>query len=323
MSTAMSIFNSSALPAHIAARELNQNTLALAGNVSTGRRISIEGGVFRMIVDGKEVAKNTDRAMNVVIVRTAPSNSRTYYDPKVEYVRGQASPPLCSSTDGIKPDARIKSPQATSCDKCPQNIAGSGRGDSRACRYSRRLAVVLEGDISGDVYQLQLPATSIFGRKQGTQQLPMEAYARMLASNRVNVDSVVTKVEFDTDAAVPTLMFSPERYLSADELETVISQGETPEAEQAVGSTPYALDAGATAQQVTAQPIAPPVTKAEKAPAEKKAGFVKAEADEPQPEPTVEEGVDEPVQAPTPPAEVKSTPQPSTKIKSVLEAWGD
>lgn len=333
MSNAVTLFGGGAttLPAHIAARELNANTLALAGNAPQGKRISIEGGVFRLIAGGKEIAKNKDRDMNVVIVRTAPTTSRTYYDPSVPYVRGQATAPTCSSTDGVRPDKQVRNPQASACDKCPQNVAGSGNGDSRACRYNRRLAVVLEGDMDGDVYQLNLAATSLFGKGNGTQNLPLEAYARMLASNRVNVDSVVTKVEFDTDASTPKLTFSPVRFLDPKELAIVEAQGNTPEAEQAIGLTPYQMDSG------NAQ-IAAPATPVE-APAPTKRGFVTADEDEdgedetPAPTPVkktrakaapapvtaddADDNIPEPVKAAAP-----EQPRASA-ISNVLAAWGD
>lgn len=320
--TAVTLFQAGgAVPAHIAQRELNANTMALAGNTSSGRRISIKGGVFRMVVDGKEVAKNKNRDMNVVIVRTAPTNSRIFYEG--EYVEGDTAPPTCSSNDGIKPDARIKTPQAASCAKCPQNIAGSGRGDSRACRYSRRLAVVLDGDFEGEVYQLQLPATSIFGKGQGTQQLPLEAYARMLASNKVNVDSVVTKMEFDTDSPTPKLVFSPVRYLTAEELAIVETQGNSDDAERAIGLAPYDMDAGTTTLNLPKpaepepQPVAAPTPRKAKAekPVEAKPA---AQAFEPTTDDEDEaETVAEPVKKPEP------TAAKANNIKNVLDAWGD
>lgn len=318
--TAVSLF-SAAMPAHIANREINANTMALAGNAATGKRISIEGGVFRMIVGGKEVAKSKDRDMNIVIVKTAPANSRVYYDPSVPYVRGQATPPACTSLDGVRPDARVKTKQASSCDACPQNVAGSGTGDSRACRYNRRLAVVLEGDISGDVYQLTLPATSIFGKGTGTQNLPLEAFARMLASNRVNIDSVVTKMEFDTDSSTPKLTFSPTRYLSVQELAVAEQQGETPEADQAIGNETFAqpqakasqLDLAPAIEYKPASKGFEPTTEADddgevvEAPPAKK---TKAK-------PVVEDDVAEPTKA------VKAEAPRAQAISNVLAAWGD
>ena len=320
MSTEVSLFNGSgAIPAHILERGLSANTLALAGTIYPSvKRISTEGGVFRMVVGGKEMAKNTDRAMNVIIVRTAPTNSRIYYDPSVPYVRGQASAPACSSADGVKPDARVTTPQASSCDKCPQNIAGSGNGDSRACRYNRRIAVALEGDIGGDIYQMTLSATSIFGRGTGTQNLPLEAYARMLASNGVNIEDVVTKMEFDTDSSTPKLTFSVARFLDPAESKLSITQGDSKTAEQACGiNTPSApaLAAPAAAPAVQEAPIAMPETK--------KSGFQPvAEAAPveaaPAPAGVDEEPIPEPVKAVKPEATEKSS-----AINNVLAAWGE
>lgn len=310
MATDLTLFSGNAVPAHIANRELSKTTLALAGATSgnTTKRISIEGGVFRMMVGGKEVAKNTDRSMNVAIVSTAPANSRIYYDPAVPYVRGQASAPTCSSTDGNKPNPGTKSPQSSSCATCPQNIAGSGNGESRACRYQRRLAVVLEGDMAGDVYQVILPATSIFGKGQGTQQLPLEAYARMLHGNRVGVDSVITKMEFDTDSSTPKLVFSPVRFLEEAEQDIVDRQSDTPEAEQAIGLNAYQTDTAASAPAIAA-------SKATPAPVEqpKTSGFkpVAPAVDE-------EEAIPEPVKAAPVDADARSA-----KIANVLDAWGD
>lgn len=317
MSTAVGLFSGNlAIPEHIRARGLSANTLALAGNnVSpSGKRISTEGGVFRMIVGGKEIAKSKDREMNIIIVKTAPNNNRIYYDPSVPYVRGQATAPACSSADGIKPDARVKEPQASACDKCPQNIAGSGNGESRACRYQRRIAVALEGDISGDIYQMTLSATSVFGRTQGTENLPLEAYARILATNNVNIEDVVTKMEFDTDSSTPKLTFSVARFLTPEEVNQSIAQGETKEAEYAVGmggSTTPAL-----AAPVVEKPIAAP------APAPKKTGFQPVVEEEEAPvaaaAPADEEEIPEPVKAVKPEA-----PGRAAAINNVLAAWGD
>jgi hypothetical protein len=170
---------------------------------------------------------------------------------------------------------------------------------------------VLEGDMSGDVYQVILPATSIFGRGQGTQQLPLEAYARMLHGNRVGVDSVITKMEFDTDSSTPKLVFSPVRFLEENEQAIVDRQADTPEAEQAIGLNAYQTDAAAKAAPAPA--IAAPV--AAPAPVEKPkaAGFqpVAPTADE-------EEAIPEPVKATPVDADARSA-----KIANVLDAWGD
>lgn len=307
----ITLFNGSQVPAHIAARGLSQTTLQLAGNTGPSvKRISIDGGVFRAMQGGTEITKSKAREMNIVIVRTAPNNNRTYYDPSVPYVRGQTSAPTCASSDGIRPDARIKTPQASSCASCPQNVAGSGNNGARACRYHRRLAVVLEGDLSGDVYQLTLPSTSIFGKGDGTKNLPLEAYARMLATNNVNIDDVVTTMEFDTDSSTPKLTFSVARFLEANEMPVIAQQGETQEAIYAVGEDNQAAPAQPVAQPVAAPQLAQPVATPDPVATAETA--------------IAEDGVDEPTIAePTVATKAEPAAGRSAAISNVLAAWGD
>ena len=160
------------IPEYLRNAEADDATKALAGNkptktgVSSMKRISIKAGVFRMIVDGKEIAQNEDRAMPIIIAAAAPYDARTYYSKP--FVEGQAvSAPDCWSNDGKTPDPKAENAQAARCIDCKQNIAGSGQGNSRACKYSRRLAVLLENDPKADVHQLTLPSNSLWGSEGG------------------------------------------------------------------------------------------------------------------------------------------------------------
>lgn len=235
------------LPAHLRNVELDATTLALMGSSNTNyKRISIKGSVFRMIVNGQEVAKNEDRGMNIVIVAAAPKNARTFYSKT--YVEGEALKPDCSSADGVTPDAASPSPQAKACASCPQNVQGSGSNGSRACRFSRRLAVMLENDLlTGDVYQLVLPAQSIFGQGEVGKH-PLESYAKYLGSRGVSVAAVVTEMRFDTSSATPKLTFRAVRLLDADEYATAVDKGQSAEAQNAVSYDPTAFDAAKTAK---------------------------------------------------------------------------
>jgi hypothetical protein len=223
------------LPTYLKQQEVDAVTKALTGGGGNTKRISVKGGVFRMMAGGEEVAQNDDRAMNIIIVNAAPKVSRTYY--AGTYVEGQeAKPPECWSADGEKPDATIKAPQAKLCSQCPQNVAGSGQGESRACRYSQRLAVVLEGDMHGDVFQLSLASTSIFGKGE-PNKLPLQAYARNLAAHGVPVSAVVTEMRFDTSVSTPKLTFRAIRPLAEDEYEAVQTIGQSYDAVQAITMT--------------------------------------------------------------------------------------
>ena len=223
----------SIVPAHIAARGRSEATKnIIGGGGGSNKKIGLSGGVFRLIVGGKEVTVSKSREMNVVVVRTAASNSRTFY--AGQYKKGETAAPDCSSLDGVTPDSGVSDQQAGKCASCPQNIAGSGTGKSRACKYSRRLAVVMENDIAGDVYELKLAATSIFGDGNGSDDMPLDAYVRRMDANNppVNLDDVVTRLKFDDNTDTPKLNFATVRFLSENESEIVQAQGSSPVAMQ-------------------------------------------------------------------------------------------
>jgi hypothetical protein len=258
------------LPAHLKNLQLDATTKALMGGSGNGggKRISIRGNVFRMMVDGKEIAQNEDRAMNIIIAAANANVSRTFY--AGTYQEGQAMAPTCWSNDGVTPDIKSEQPQASKCATCAQNIKGSGQGDSRACRFSQRLAVLLENDIRGDIYQLTLPAQSIFGAAENGK-MPLQSYAKFLGSHGLPVTAVVTEMRFDTASATPRLTFKAVRPLNEEELAMTQDKGQSAEAKSAIAATAAQLD-GAT----KAEFVRPPA--AVEAPAPKAEPKVEAEA---------------------------------------------
>lgn len=286
----LTLFKSGAMLPDYLRSEPDEMTKRLAGG-SAGKSISTEGGVFRMIVGGDEIAKNEDRAMNMVFVNAAPDVSRAYYEG--QYVKGEASGPICASGNGKIPDPASVRPQSSSCATCPQNIAGSGQGDSRACRFTQRFAVVLENDINGNVYRLQLPSTSLFGKAEG-DKMPMQAFARFLSGHGVPLSGIVTEARFDTSASVAVLKFRAVRPLTREELAVARSQGASDDAAQAIE---FKL-AAPKEQSVPALPAAFAKPAAEEAPAEA-APPIKRTAKKP-----------DPVVAPT------------KDVAAVLDEWG-
>jgi len=223
------------VPDFLRAGGLNDLTKSLAGNTaSSSKRISIRGGVFRKVVGGEEVGKITGRELNVIIVNAAKSVSRIFYSGA--YNPNEIVPPSCWSSNGNAPDASVEDKQGATCTTCPQNIAGSGQGNSRACRYTRRVAVLLEGDTTGDVYQLTLPATSIFGKGEGNVH-PFESYIKYIAGNGRNINQVVTQISLDTDSDTPKLLFSPVRHINESEWELASVAGDSLEAKNAITMT--------------------------------------------------------------------------------------
>lgn len=230
--TALTLFEQ-AVPAHLKSNGRSELTKALAGNIGS-KKISIRGSVFRLMVDGEEVAKNESRAMNVVVVGGSPTIFRTFHLSK--YVAGESAAPDCWSNDGKYPDSSIEAPQASLCEKCPQNIRGSGQNESRACKYHQYLAVTLADDIGGDVYQLVLPSKSVFGRGDA-DNMPFQQYAKYVSSQSCDIDGIVTEMRLDSDSDTPKLVFRPVRYLTPEESATARAQGTSPAAKSAVTRT--------------------------------------------------------------------------------------
>lgn len=225
------------LPAYL--KGTDDATNALAGTSDGGglgaRRISIKGGVFREFIGGKEYRVSEERSMNVVIVKAASKVSRIYYSGS--YVEGETVSPTCWSSDSQRPDEKVKTPQSATCLTCPKNIKGSGQGESRACRYQQRLAVVLDSEVDKEeVYQLVLPPTSVFGDGE-KGKLPLQAYARHLKNHGTPITGVVTEMRFDTASPTPKLVFKPVRPVSEEEYHIIQELKNSPEAISAVTLT--------------------------------------------------------------------------------------
>lgn len=203
-----------------------KSNLADATFKGTGnaKSISIEGGVWRLMNGTEQISKNENRSIEVVIVGMSESVGRTFYEGT--YVKGKTSSPVCWSANGNTPDTTSAKPQSSSCDDCEQNIKGSGQGESKACRFIRYLAVVLAHDLSGEVYSLKVPATTMFGKKEGNN-MPFDAYRKFLAGHSLPLDCVITELKFDTESSTPKLFFRPVRALQENEFETCQVHGKS------------------------------------------------------------------------------------------------
>lgn len=328
MSNQVTVFNPAQLPAFARKGELSATAKALAGGAGqSGKRISVKGGVFRLIADGKEVTAIDERYLDVVVVNAAPKVSRTYYEGTFD--DANPTPPVCWSQEGDKPDPSSKTPQSPNCANCPQNIKGSGQGDSRACRFSQRLAVVLANDVEGDVMQLSLAATSLFGKAEGENR-PLQDYARFLTAQGIDPTMLVTRLKFDTKVATPKLFFKPMRWLTDEEFAITSAKGQSPEALKAITMTVSAMD--------NVQPVAAPAPFAGKSPVAKAKPAPAAEVEEddpPAPAPKVKAAKpaplpaeDDEAPAPEPKVRAAAAPKPSAVppaagLAKTLEDWDD
>lgn len=296
MSTELSLFQND-LPDFLKNSEPDALTKALAGNTSN-KRISIRGNVFRMVVGGEEVRKSDSRSLQFVIVNASPHVARQYYagayDPEN---KGAAD---CWSLDGKTPDATAENKQHTDCTGCPQNIKGSGQGESRACRYLRRLAVMMPGD--PDIYQLVVPSQSIFG-KGDKDSMPFDQYVKFVASNRRSINTVITQASFDTDSATPKLFFDAVAHVTEAQYNAAVVGGASDEAKRAIS---YSVNAGASDGANKKKALPAPEAKAPEAAA------VEAEA-------AVAEAAPEPKKRAS--KEVKA--EPKKDLQDIMKQWAE
>jgi hypothetical protein len=322
----IAMFNPSNVPAFAKNAVLSETTLALAGGAGSGggmKRVSIKGGVFRLLSNGKEIASIDERHLDVIVVKAAPKVSRIFYAGSYDKDAAAAAPD-CTSADGEKPDSNVKNKQASSCSTCPQNIAGSGNGQSRACRYQQRLAVVLANNPEGDVLQVTLPATSIFGKEDGEKR-PLQAYARYMAAQTppVNLDAIVTRMKFDTQAESPKIIFAPVRWLTDDEYETAQNQTNSKDAEKAVAVTAAFADGVASPAPLAIPGKAPSsVTLGALFDEDDTASFAEVKATKAKKAKPAVEAEEEPEVRKAAP-KVESVPAKKNKLADIVADWDD
>lgn len=274
-------------------------TKQLAGTKTGVKRIVPKNGIFRKVVGGEEMGKLKGN-LNAVIVNASPAVARIFYA-KPWSPDSEPTAPDCFSNDGRTPDAQSTNKQSERCDTCPMNIKGSGQGQSKACRYSRRLAVMLEDDfgtaLEGEVYQINLASKSLFGDSGSDRAWTFENYVKYLASNGKSIDWFVTQLSFNEDNDNQSLLFSPVRHISREEYAVTSKAAGTEEVKRLVVLTPYQAD--------TARKLEGPSGAKETAPA-----------------PAKETPVAEPVKRESK-AEAKPTPAPKKGLDDVVKAWAD
>jgi hypothetical protein len=293
---------------------------ALGATLNSGiKRLSIKGGTFRYIAGGQEIGKIEDRFIDIVMVNAAPHISRTLYLKEYDNAAKPESPD-CWSADGAKPDAKAKNKQHENCANCPKNQKGSGKGESRACRFNQRLAVVLGNDIGGEVLQLQLPATSIFGEGSKDAGATLQGYYKALAARGIDPAALITRAKFDTDKESPTVGFTAQGWLNQDQYNSAVAQGKSEAAIRAITMTVFEADGVDAGAAVPLPSGTPPVMAQTPAPAPSPApaaGKPTARAAKPaDPAPVVEEPV---VRKSADSVSAASNP----KLASLIAEWGE
>lgn len=233
--------------------------IATSSSSSTRRIQANINGTFKKMVNGEQVGNAIRGEFNAIVVGMLTNVSRIFYKEKFDPNK-EATLPNCWSNNGDKPEAGALDPQHSNCADCPQNIKGSGETGGKACRYQRRVSLLLEGDESGTVYQFNIPAKSLFGKGTGNIH-PFESYVKFLVNNNMSPDLVVTNISFDSNAETMELVFSPVREVSDAEYELILAAQERPETEMYTKLTAAQADGVSKAPKLDKP--APVVTRSE------------------------------------------------------------
>ena len=102
------------------------------------------------------------------------------------------------------------------------------------------------------LYQLQLPATSVFG--DNPQKMAMQAYARHLNTHKTPLASVVTELYFERLSEIPKLLFRPKRAVTEEEFSLAVCAQKNPETNNVLLNTmslqsPFSSEEGFTFKQ--------------------------------------------------------------------------
>jgi hypothetical protein len=208
-------------------RDVSDFAKSTMGSKSYRRIQANTNGTFKRIINGEQVGNAVRGEIDVIIIGWLPEISRVFYKEKFD-PKKEATLPDCWSNLGDKPEAAAGNRQSDSCMSCPQNVKGSGENGGKACRYQRRVAVLLAGDPSGEVYQFNIPAKSLFAKGSGNTHGYVD-YKKFLDANSALMDNVVTTISFNSNADTMELQFSPKRLTTDDEYLMVREAQKRPE----------------------------------------------------------------------------------------------
>lgn len=248
MSTELDIFQQGGAVAR-AARD-DGFTSRVSASSTTSKRISFSRNKFVIKVNGNEVNQSNQDHLDVVVINAADV-SRMYYAKGYNANDKEKSRPVCWTSNSQVPDPTVHEGSDTTpgrqsdrCVTCPQNVKGSGPNGTKACRFERRLAVVLahrdaEGRwfLGDEIYQMKLASMSIFPTDGPRNRQAFNAYSDFLKANNEVLMGVVSRITFDTQSSVDKVGFQAVYRLTDEQFEAMKVLQATEESRRAITIT--------------------------------------------------------------------------------------
>jgi|HubBroStandDraft_4_1064222.scaffolds.fasta_scaffold00027_32 hypothetical protein len=170
--------------------------------------ISIRGNEFTLVdTSGEETSIDT-KHLDVAIIDLGDVMSKLYYGN--EWTPDSKDPPICWSANGIGPSKEAMTPQAPTCQQCPNNVRGSAvsklSGASiKACRDEKWLAVLVDG-YKDLIFQFRVTPGSFKN---------WSAYSEKFKKQPFDIRDVITRMQFEKDKN-GVVTFTPANWLTPE-----------------------------------------------------------------------------------------------------------
>ena len=198
------------LPAHLQKSQLPRLSDRATEGMGSAMppHISIRGNEFTLVdAAGEEITIDT-KYLDVAIIDMGDVMAKLYYGN--EWTPDSKDPPICWSANGIGPSKEAMTPQAPTCQQCPNNIRGSAvsklSGASiKACRDEKWLAVIIDG-YKDAIFQFRVTPGSFKN---------WSAYSEKFKKQPFDIRDVITRMQFEKDKN-GVVTFTPANWLTPD-----------------------------------------------------------------------------------------------------------
>lgn len=207
------------VPAHLA--HLQQASTGADEWGDVGRtsipRIKTDKNCIVLLQGNTELARGKPfEPLQVVLLGPGPL-TRSYF--KTAFQPGSNEKPSCWSIGAEVPSSKCPEPQHATCRGCPQDMKNSsgGMANSKACRYSRNIAVWVPSAPNDMVFSMRLPATSLFPKEVDSDgYMALYPLIEKMKAAKVPVESRFIMVKCDPNTAPTKPVFTIGDWLPED-----------------------------------------------------------------------------------------------------------
>jgi hypothetical protein len=198
------------LPAHLQKQQLPRLSDRATEGMGSALppHISIRGNEFTLVDAAGEKTSVETKHLDVAFIDMSDVMCKLYYDK--DWNPDSNDPPICWSANGVGPSKEAMTPQAPTCQQCPNNVRGSAvsklSGASiKACRDEKWLAVIIDG-YKDLIFQFRVTPGSFKN---------WSAYSEKFKKQPFDIRDVITRMQFEKDKN-GVVTFTPANWLTPD-----------------------------------------------------------------------------------------------------------